>query len=170
MVQLLVLLLIVVGTYGALTLLHMMIPSVHLSPSLRGRISLTIFFLFTGAGHFLMPEEMAQMLPSFIPLRVEIIYVTGVLEILGAIGLLIPGLQRLTSIVLIIFLLGVLPANIYAAITFVEFGAHASGPVYLLARIPFQVFLIWWVYYFGIRRPSRHISVNQFASKRAKTT
>ena len=169
MVQLLVLLLIVVGTYGVLTLLHM-ISSVHLSPSLRGRISLTIFFLFTGASHFLMPEEMAQMLPSFVPLRVEIVYVTGVLEILGAIGLLIPGLQRLTSIVLIIFLFGVLPANIYAAATFVEFGAHAYGPVYLLARIPFQLFLIWWVYYFGIRLASRNISVNQFASKGAKTT
>lgn len=151
MIQLLTLLFIVVGTYGVLTLLNATVQSVYLSQSLRGRLSLAIFFIFTGTSHFLMPAEMAQMLPSFIPLRVEIIYLTGILEILGAIGVLIPGLERLSSVALILFLFGVLPANIYAAITSVEFGGHALGPVYLLLRVPFQLFLIGWVYYFGLR-------------------
>jgi uncharacterized membrane protein len=169
MLQLLILLFIVVGTYGALTLLNATLQSVHLSASLRGRLSLAILFIFTGTSHFLMPEEMAQMLPSFIPLRVEIIYLTGILEILGAIGLLIPGLERLSSIALILFLLGVLPANIYAAITSVEFGGHALGPVYLLIRVPFQVFLIWWAYYFGLKFQSQQPWVRRFRVKGVKT-
>ena len=153
MLQLLMLLLIVVGTYGGLTWLNAASQRVHLSKSLRGRLSLAFLFIFTGMSHFFMPAEMAQMLPPIMPFRVEIIYVTGVLEILGAIGLLIPRLAQLASLALIVFLMGVLPANIYSAITYVDFGAHNLGPVYLLVRVPFQVFLIWWAYYFGIRTP-----------------
>ncbi len=153
--QLLLLLLIIVGTYASLTVLDRTVHSLQLSPSLRGRLSLAAFFLFTGASHFFMPEEMASMLPAAIPMRIVIIYVTGVLEILGAIGLLIPGLARLASLALILFLIGVLPANIYSAMNYVDFGAHADGPIYLLARIPFQAFVIGWAYYFGVRTSSR---------------
>lgn len=149
--QLLMLFLIVVGTYGALTLANMLLQGVDLSQSLRGRVSLAIFFIFTGASHFSVPEEMAQMLPAFIPWRVEIIYVTGILEVAGGIGLLIPGLERLAALSLILFLVGVLPSNIYAAVNHVEFGAHSEGPIYLLLRIPFQLFLVGWAYYFGVR-------------------
>jgi uncharacterized membrane protein len=151
MFQLLLLLLIVFGTYSVLTALHFVLPAYSLSRSLRGRLSLAALFIFTGVSHFAMPEDLAQLLPPSFPLRMELISVTGVLEILGAIGLLIPRLARLASIGLILFLLGVLPANIYAAFNYVAFGAHELGPIYLLARIPFQVFLMGWAYYFGIR-------------------
>jgi len=122
--QLLLLLSILGGIYGAITLLPIVLPIHALSRSLRGRISLAALFVFTGISHFLMPEEMAQLLPAWIPLRMELITVTGVLEILGALGLLIPRLARLASIALILFLLGVLPANIYGALNHVAFGAH----------------------------------------------
>jgi uncharacterized membrane protein len=153
MLQLLMLFVIVVGVYGGLTLLNAAIPSLRLSQSLRGRISLTVLFIFTGLSHFFMPEEMAQLIPAFVPMRTEIIYVTGVLEILGAIGLLVPGLERLAAIALILFLIGVLPANIYSAFTYVDFGSHELGPIYLLARVPFQLFLVGWAYYFGLKMP-----------------
>jgi uncharacterized membrane protein len=145
------LLVILGGTYGAVTLLSAVLPIRSLSRSLRGRISLAALFVFTGISHFVMPEEMAQLLPAWIPLRMELIAVTGVLEIMGAIGLVIPHLARVASIALILFLLGVLPANIYGALNHVAFGAHELGAVYLLARIPFQLFLMGWAYYFGIR-------------------
>ena len=154
MSQLLLLLSIIVGTFGALTLLDRLATNISISQSLRGRISLAVFFIFTGIGHFIMPNEMAQMLPPSIPRRVDIISLTGILEILGAIGILIPKMISLASIALILFLIGVLPANIYAAIMSVKFGGHQFGPIYLLVRIPFQVFLIWWAYYFGIRTRS----------------
>ena len=90
---------------------------------------------------------MAAMLPPAVPYRVELIYLTGVLEFLGALGVWVPSLRRLTGICLILMLVGILPANIYSAINRVEFGGHAAGPAYLLIRVPFQLFLIWWTYF-----------------------
>jgi uncharacterized membrane protein len=145
MLQLLMLLLILVGIYAVLTIFRIG------TPNLRGRISLALFFIFTGIGHFFLTEKMIQMLPASIPMRKEIIYITGVLEILGALGLLIPKFTRPAAIALILFLIGVLPANIYSAFQNLEFGGHQLGPVYLLARVPFQLFVIIWTYYFGIR-------------------
>jgi uncharacterized membrane protein len=161
MFQLLLLLSILGGIYGAVTLLPIVLPIHGLSRSLRGRISLAALFVFSGISHFLMPEEMAQLPPTWIPLRMELITVTGVLEILGALGLLIPRLARLAGVALILYLRGVLPANIYGALNHVAFGAHELGAVYLLARIPFQVFLIGWAYYFGIRLQPRTVSARE---------
>jgi hypothetical protein len=44
-------------------------------------------------------------------------------------------------------LVGILLAHIYSAINRVEFGGHGAGPAYLLVRIPFQLFVIWWTYF-----------------------
>ena len=98
MSQLLMLLLLLVGTYVALTAVHLVWPGRLRSPALRGRISLAALFIVTGVSHFAMPAEMASLLPAFVPQRVALVYVTGVLELLGAIGLLIPGLERLASV------------------------------------------------------------------------
>jgi uncharacterized membrane protein len=155
MAQLLILLLILIGTYGGLTIARALTGLPTLSASLRGRISIAVLFGFTGLSHFFMPEQLAQLLPPALPYQLELIYLTGVLEILGAIGLLVPRLARLASVALILFLLGVLPANIYGALTAAPFGAHDLGPIYLLARIPFQAVLIGWLYYFGVHTLSR---------------
>ncbi len=48
---------------------------------------------------------------------------------------------------LILMLLGVLPANIYSALYHVKVGGHEAGPIYLLVRVPFQLFVIGWTYF-----------------------
>jgi uncharacterized membrane protein len=59
-----------------------------------------------------------------------------------------------------VFLALALPANIHAALQRVPMGAHALGPVYLLARVPLQVFIAWWAYRFGVRQSQeRHEQV-----------
>jgi uncharacterized membrane protein len=110
-------------------------------------VGLSLFFIFTSIGHFVRTEGMATMLPPFVPYRVELIYLTGVLELLGAIGVWIPRLTRLTGFLLILMLAGLLPVNVYSAINRVDFGGHGAGPAYLLARVPFQLFVIWWTYF-----------------------
>ena len=90
---------------------------------------------------------MAEMVPPAIPSRVTVIYLTGILELLGAVGIWIPQLTRLTGFCLILMLVCLLPANIYAALHRVDFGGHGSGPVYLLVRIPFQLLVILWTYF-----------------------
>lgn len=90
---------------------------------------------------------MAEMLPAALPYRIELIYLTGIFELLGAIGVWISPLTRITGLLLIIMLVGVLPANIYSALQRVEFGGHGAGPLYLLIRVPFQLFVICWTYF-----------------------
>jgi uncharacterized membrane protein len=145
--QLLFLFLLLITPYLILTLAGRWTTSLEIAPARRARVGLTLFFAFTAIGHFIRTEEMAAMTPSSIPYRVELIYITGALELLGAVGVWIPGLVRLTGICLILMLLCLLPANIYAAINRVDFGGHGAGPIYLLVRVPFQLFVICWTYF-----------------------
>jgi uncharacterized membrane protein len=144
---LLVLILILIGPYLILSLAGKSNPRFRIMPAKRARVGLSLFFIFTAIGHFIRTEQMAAMLPSSVPYRTELIYFTGVLELLGAIGVWIPGLTRLTGLLLILMLIGILPSNIYSAINRVDFGGHGAGPAYLLVRIPFQLFVIWWTYF-----------------------
>ncbi len=144
--QLLFLLLLLVAPYLVLTQVDRL-SRFKTSTTARARVGLTLFFLFTALGHFIRTEEMAMMLPAAVSYRVWIIYLTGILEGLGAVGVWIPRLMRLTGLCLILMLAGILPANIYSALNRVDFGGHGAGPVYLLVRVPFQLFVICWTYY-----------------------
>ena len=150
---------LLIGPYLILTAVTRVWGTIRIEPHLRGRISLAIVFVFTGLGHFIMTEPMAQMLPPWVPMRMPIIYITGVVELAAAAGLLVPRLCRLTGIYLIAFLILVLPANIYAAINRVEMGGHSMGPPYLFIRIPLQLILIIWTYWFAVRKATTKASV-----------
>ena len=146
--QLLFLLLLLVAPYLILTPAGRRIESLNIAPRARARVGLTLFFLFTALGHFVRAEEMSMMVPPpLTPYRLEVIYVTGVLELLGAAGVWVPGLSRLAGLCLIVMLACLLPANVYSAVNRVEFGGHGAGPAYLLLRVPFQLFVIGWTYY-----------------------
>ena len=147
-------LLILTVPYLLFLLIHRGRPGLKFAPEHAARLGVSLVFLFTASGHFFKTAEMAEMLPPFVPFRIEIIYITGVFELLGAIGLWIPQLTRLTGILLILMLVGVLPSNIYAAFNRVPFGGHGAGPVYLLVRVPFQLFLIGWIYWSTVRKKS----------------
>ena len=144
--QLILLLLLLLVPFLILTLVDR-VTEWKIAPAKRARVGLTVFFLFTAIGHFARTEEMAAMLPPAVGYRTMLIYVTGVLEGLGAIGVWIRRLTKLTGICLILMLIGILPANIYSAINQIDFGGHAAGPAYLLVRAPFQLFVIWWTYF-----------------------
>jgi uncharacterized membrane protein len=143
---LLFLLLLLIAPYLLLTLVGGWVAGFKIPSAKRARVGLSLFFIFTSIGHFIRTEEMAAMLPPSVPYRIELIYITGVLELLGAVGIWIPRLVRPTGLLLILMLIGLLPANVYSAINRVDFGGHGAGPAYLLVRIPFQIFVIWWTY------------------------
>ena len=145
--MLLFLLLLLVSPYFLLTLVDRWGSDFKITPSTRARVGLSIFFIFTSISHFIKAEEMSAMLPRFVSYRIQIIYLTGVLEILGAVGVWIPPLMTLTRFCLILMLIAFLPANIYSAMNHVDFGGHREGPGSLLFRVPFQFFVVWWTYY-----------------------
>ena len=116
-----------------------------------GAIGLGVLFVFTGAGHFIQTEPMAQMLPDFVPFRVPLVYLTGLLEFSIAAGLFIPATRRLAGWAAAAVLVLFFPANIYAAFAHVPMGGHAWGPAYLLIRAPLQAAIVAWVWWFTLR-------------------
>lgn len=127
-----------------------------------GNMAMCTMLCFTAVGHFVFAEGMEMMMPPFIPFKKALVFLTGIIEIGAGVGLLFPRDRRPVAILLIIFFVLILPANIYAAIKKVDLQKAAyTGPAlgYLWFRIPMQVLLIAWVWYFGIhKRPSsKHI-------------
>jgi uncharacterized membrane protein len=144
--QLVFLLVVLLAPGAILTLLERWSAHYTITWATKGRAGVSLFFVVTASGHFFQTAAMAEMLPPAVPFRMELIYLTGVLELLGAAGILLPGLERLAGLGLILLLLGVLPANVYAAFNHVAFGGHELGSAYLLVRVPFQLLLMWWIY------------------------
>jgi uncharacterized membrane protein len=121
--------------------------------SLSGRIAMSIMLMFTAVGHFTFPKGMIMMIPDFIPFKKILVYFTGIVEAAAAIGLLIHPLQHVTALLLIIFFILILPANINAAIKHIDFQRATNegyGINYLWFRIPLQLLFIAWTYFFGI--------------------
>jgi uncharacterized membrane protein len=121
---------------------------------LSGRIAMSVMLLFTALGHFLYPRGMAMMLPVVIPLKEGVVYLTGLIEIGAAVGLLIPWSKVTIGWLLIAFFICTLPANINAAIKRVDLQKgtlDGPGPAYLWFRVPLQVLFILWTYFSAIR-------------------
>lgn len=110
------------------------------------RVGLAVMFSFTAAAHFnSMRPDMIAMVPPFVPNPEFMVTFTGICEILGAIGLLVPRTRRIAAVALIVFLLAVLPANIHAAQTGVTF--RGAPPTPIVPRIALQalfIALLWW--------------------------
>jgi len=103
--------------------------------------ALTVMFCFTGIAHFGSTRaEIEKMVPPWVPSPRRIVMWTGILEILGAVGILIPETRFVAGICLIAFLVTVFPANIHAA----RIGATMVGKPHtsLWVRTPLQAFLI----------------------------
>lgn len=110
------------------------------------RFGLAMMLLFTASAHFTrMKEDLIRMVPPRIPNPRAMVYFTGVCEILGAIGLIIPSLSKLTGLALILFFIALLPANIHAARAGVTLRGKPATPFWL--RVPMQLLFIaltWW--------------------------
>lgn len=113
-------------------------------------LGIALVFAFTGIGHFVKTQPMSEMLPSVVPFKTPLIYVTGVLELMAAAAVLVPRIRRHVGWCLILLLLSFLPVNIYAAMNRTGMGGHQWGPIYLLVRIPLQLTLIAWTWYFAV--------------------
>lgn len=126
----------------------------HYDFALAGRIAMSVMLVFTSVAHFAFTKGMEMMLPRFIPFKKGMVYFTAIIEILAAIGLLIPTLRTLTAWLLILFFILILPANINAAIKHVDHekkSFEGKGVKYLWFRVPLQFFFIAWVYISAIK-------------------
>lgn len=110
------------------------------------RVGLAVMFCFTAAAHFnSIRPDMVAMVPPVVPNPELMVTFTGICEILGAAGLLVPRTRRVAAVALIVFLLAVLPANIHAARTGVTLRGTPATPI--VVRVPLQMLfisLLWW--------------------------
>lgn len=111
-------------------------------------IGLTIVFLFFmigGITHFTDPDFFVSIMPPYVGYHLEIVYVSGVLEILGAIGILIPSLRQMSGNGLVLLVVCVSPANIHM---WMHPELFPDVPeTFLTIRLIIQVallMLIWW--------------------------
>ena len=93
-----------------------------------------------GVNHFIQPEIYLKMMPPYLPLHAELVYLSGFAElVLGAL-LLVPPLRRFAAYGIIALLLAVFPANLYMFTS----GIFEIPEWLLLLRLPFQlVFIVW---------------------------
>lgn len=119
--------------------------------SFTGRLAMSIMLLFTGMAHFTNTNLMVDMMPEALTWKEPLVYLTGLLEWVLGLALLTTRWSVYASIVLLLFFIAVLPANIVGSLKAVPLGGMENGPDYLYFRIPLQLFFILWVYFFGIR-------------------
>lgn len=110
------------------------------------RAGLAVMFCFTATAHFSdLRDDLIRMVPPWVPAPELAVTWTGVCEVLGGIGLLIPSTRRLAAGALIVFLLAVLPANIHASNIGATLGGAPVTPLW--PRVGIQVVfvaLLWW--------------------------
>ncbi len=108
--------------------------------------ALAVMFVFTGIAHFnKMKHDLVRMVPAVFPRPLLLVYFTGVLEFMGAVGLLLPRFRSLAGICLIALLIAMFPANVNASLKGTMLAGKAATPLWL--RAPMQllfIVLLWW--------------------------
>lgn len=105
-------------------------------------LGLSVAFIAAGANHFVNPGFYMQMMPAYLPAHRELVALSGVLEILGGVAVLIPRVRRIAGWGLVALLLAVFPANLHMALNPALFPDFS--PTALYARLPFQLLFIAW--------------------------
>ena len=108
---------------------------------------LSLFVGVTGILHFVAADEFIRMVPAWLPSPALLVYVSGVCEIAGAVGLQIPSLRKWAAYGLIALFVAVFPANVNMAVHHISPLRFHAEPWQLWARLPLQAVFIacaWW--------------------------
>jgi uncharacterized membrane protein len=104
-----------------------------------GLVLVFLWFLFGGVAHFALTEVEMRIVPTVIPWPRAAVLVSGVFELLGAVGILIPATRRAAGVGLFLLTIAVTPANVYM----LQHAELFNVPRWaLIVRLPFQVVLL----------------------------
>jgi uncharacterized membrane protein len=117
------------------------------------RVLLGAFFVAAGVLHFVKPRAYEATVPDVLPRKREIVYVSGVAEIAGGLGVLAARTQRLAGWWLVATLVAVFPANVNMAVNADRF--HRAPERLLWLRLPVQGVVVGWTWWAALRRPPR---------------
>jgi uncharacterized membrane protein len=103
------------------------------------------FFVASGINHFVSPRFYRAIVPPSLQSDAKrLVEVSGVAEVLGGVGVLLPGTRRLSGAALIALLAAVFPANLYMAREPERFKKVPRSALYL--RLPLQPLMMWWAW------------------------
>lgn len=112
-----------------------------------------VLYVVAGVMHFVAPKVYAQIIPPAFPRPLELVYLSGVAEIVLGLGVLIPRTRRHSAWGLILLLLAIFPANVYMAthdlvLEGVPEWASTPSDAVTWARLPLQGVLILWAWWY----------------------
>jgi uncharacterized membrane protein len=101
-----------------------------------------------GANHFIAPDTYVGMMPAVLPAPLALVYVSGVAEILGGLGLILVATRKPAAWGLVALFVAVFPANLNMALNHLQLGKSEIPSWALWARLPLQGVLIAWAWWF----------------------
>ena len=110
------------------------------------------FFVLAGAMHFIKPRVYRQIVPPYLPAPDALVYLSGVAEAAGGLGLMLPATRTRARWWLVATLLAIFPANLHMAQHPEQYPQIPGGAQSLKLRLPFQAVFVAWVLAAG-RRP-----------------
>lgn len=111
------------------------------------------FYVFAGVLHFVMPKVYMRIMPRWLPAHRELVYASGVAEIVGGAALMHPDpkVRRAGGWFETATMLGVFPANVNMCLNHEKFPDVPGGLPAMIARLPLQVGFIAWALAAGAR-------------------
>lgn len=117
-----------------------------------GQGLLAAFFIVGGVMHFVLPATYAGVMPPWLPYHAALVAISGVAEIAGGVGVLVPPLRRAAGWGLILLSIAVFPANVQMLLDGLAAGRPGWQIALLVIRLPLQAALIWWIWRVAARR------------------
>jgi uncharacterized membrane protein len=107
------------------------------------------FYVFAGINHFRNPDFYLPMMPSYLPAHAELVFLSGVAEVLLGVAVVIPRTRRLAAWGIVALLIAVFPANLNMAIHDIPVGGRTEGlGIWNWVRLPMQAVLIAWAWWY----------------------
>ena len=116
------------------------------------RLLVAANFIGVGVLHFTHLHVFLAMMPPYLPFHQLLVHVSGLFEILGGIGLLVPKVRRLAAYGLLALLVAVFPANLHMAMNEVYLPIEwlPQSRTGLWLRLPFQLVFALEVWFVGL--------------------
>jgi uncharacterized membrane protein len=108
---------------------------------------LAIFFAAAGAAHLMVPDKLLAITPSWVPFAPQVIFITGLCELAGALALVTKPLRWWAGVAFAAYAICVWPANFKHAIEGVELPHITNSWLYHGPRLAFQPVIVWWALY-----------------------
>ena len=108
---------------------------------------MSFMYVFIGIRHFTNPQYFLDIVPPQLPFKLFLVYLTGLIEIIGGVAILLPKTRKAGAYLLIFLLVSVFPANIYLYVSETPQSLLGISKMDALIRMPFQTPLILLAYW-----------------------